>query len=77
MTADREFIGQDWFAYLLENKIPFFIRIKQNQLVNFGDHKKKLKEFFEHLNCKETRHLYHMLDDPDYLLWVKRLAESS
>lgn len=74
LTADREFIGQDWFAYLLKNKIPFFIRIKQNQLVNFGDHKKKLKEFFEHLNCKETRHLYHMLDDPRLFIVGKKVG---
>ncbi len=30
VTADREFIGRDWFRYLLREKIPFRIRIKEN-----------------------------------------------
>lgn len=30
VTADREFIGRDWFAYLKREKIPFRIRIKEN-----------------------------------------------
>jgi hypothetical protein len=29
IVADREFIGKKWFQYLIENKIPFVIRIKQ------------------------------------------------
>jgi len=28
VTADREFIGQDWIAWLLEQQVPFRIRIK-------------------------------------------------
>ncbi|HYE75018.1 MAG TPA: IS4 family transposase [Blastocatellia bacterium] len=30
VTADREFIGRDWFRYLRQKKIPFRIRIKEN-----------------------------------------------
>jgi hypothetical protein len=30
MTADREFIGRDWFRYLRRKQIPFRIRIKEN-----------------------------------------------
>ncbi len=30
VTADREFIGRDWFGYLRREKIPFRIRIKEN-----------------------------------------------
>ena len=33
VTADREFIGRDWFRYLRLRKIPFRIRIKENILV--------------------------------------------
>ena len=29
-TADREFIGTDWFRYLRKNRIPFRIRIKES-----------------------------------------------
>ena len=30
LLADREFIGTEWFEFLIANKIPFAIRIKQN-----------------------------------------------
>ncbi|MCP9496535.1 MAG: IS4 family transposase [Pyrinomonadaceae bacterium MAG19_C2-C3] len=30
VTADREFIGRDWFAYLRRERLPFRIRIKEN-----------------------------------------------
>lgn len=30
ILADREFIGGDWFKWLLNNKIPFYIRIRNN-----------------------------------------------
>lgn len=33
LAADREFIGQEWFKYLIKNNIDFRIRIKDNTLV--------------------------------------------
>jgi hypothetical protein len=33
VTADREFIGTAWFAYLCKEKIPLRIRIRENLLV--------------------------------------------
>ncbi|MBI2786205.1 MAG: hypothetical protein HYX60_07855 [Legionella longbeachae] len=30
ILADREFVGKDWFGWLLKEKIPFHIRIKNN-----------------------------------------------
>jgi hypothetical protein len=31
LTADREFLGQEWFEYLLEHsKLPFRIRIRES-----------------------------------------------
>jgi hypothetical protein len=32
LLADREFVGQEWFSYLLKEGIPFFIRIKNNSI---------------------------------------------
>ena len=32
LLADREFVGGDWFCWLREQKIPFNIRIKQNNI---------------------------------------------
>jgi len=32
LLADREFVGQDWFKWLEREKIPFFIRVKQDAI---------------------------------------------
>lgn len=37
LLADREFIGTLWFRFLIEQKIPFIIRIKQNSMVEIGE----------------------------------------
>lgn len=36
LTADREFIGNAWFKWLMKNKIDFRIRIRENTLVANG-----------------------------------------
>lgn len=33
LLAEREFIGEEWFRFLIEQKIPFIIRIKRNSMV--------------------------------------------
>ena len=33
LTADREFVGQEWFSYLLKQGISFCIRIRKNMSV--------------------------------------------
>lgn len=37
LVADREFIGAQWFDFLVETDIPFVIRVKQNQIVVLGE----------------------------------------
>jgi transposase len=37
LLADREFIGTQWFRFLIEQKIPFIIRVKQNSMVEIGE----------------------------------------
>lgn len=37
LLADREFIGTQWFRFLIERKIPFIIRVKQNSMVAIGE----------------------------------------
>lgn len=32
LLGDREFIGGNWFGYLLKNKIPFDLRVKSNHV---------------------------------------------
>ena len=34
LTGDREFIGKDWMAWLTTQKIPFYLRLRENQLVS-------------------------------------------
>jgi len=33
LLADREFVGKEWFNFLLENAVPFLIRIKESFLI--------------------------------------------
>ncbi|MEM1327941.1 MAG: IS4 family transposase [Bacteroidota bacterium] len=33
--ADREFIGQEWMDYLLHNRVHFFIRLRNNQYLEY------------------------------------------
>ena len=40
LLADREFIGTQWFRFLIEQQIPFIIRIKQNSTVEIGENEK-------------------------------------
>jgi transposase len=40
LLADREFIGTQWFRFLIERKIPFIIRVKQNSMVEIGENGK-------------------------------------
>ena len=42
VTADREFIGRDWFRYLRREKIPFRLRIRENLKVTTARGHKKV-----------------------------------
>ena len=37
LLADREFIGGRWMGFLLQNKILFAIRVKENSIIHFQD----------------------------------------
>lgn len=37
LLADREFIGAEWLEFLIENNIPFAIRLKEDRLIRLGD----------------------------------------
>lgn len=38
LLADREFVGTEWFHFLITEKIPFVIRIKKNFALKIEDH---------------------------------------
>lgn len=49
LLADREFIGQDWFGFLIKQKISFYIRVRNNTLVQTANGKvTKAYRFFPH-----------------------------
>ena len=49
LTADREFIGQEWFDWLKEKKIPFVIRVKSNILIDEN-----------HLGSRDAKSCFHI-----------------
>ena len=54
LTADREFMGEEWFAYLLEHaKIPFRIRIRESDKLDDGLKCLKAKVVFSALGVGE------------------------
>ncbi len=50
LTADREFIGKEWFEWLNKNKIPFVIRIRNNSSISESVFDSKhVNELFDHV----------------------------
>ena len=53
LLADREFIGQEWFAFLMENGIPFAIRLKEEQIIRIDGRELSLRSWLS--RCKGVR----------------------
>jgi Transposase DDE domain len=54
LTADREFLGEEWFEYLLEHsKLPFRIRIRESDKLDDGKKCLKAKVVFSALQVGE------------------------
>lgn len=59
LLADREFIGEKWFKWLLKEQILFYIRIKKNQVTTDSRGKTVyVNELFRGLKPTEVRALY-------------------
>lgn len=53
VTADREFIGFDWIAWLLQEQIPFRIRIKAGEYLMHKDGREhKARDWFVQRACR-------------------------
>jgi len=50
LIADREFIGEDWFRYLIAAGINFVVRIKSNMWMNAGGNIIKAGKLFSQVN---------------------------
>jgi len=60
LTADREFVGKEWFGYLLQNPLtPFRIRIRENHLLAKGCQRLKVSVVFQALQPGESQVLRH------------------
>lgn len=60
LTADREFVGKDWFGYLLSDPLtPFRIRIRENHKLSRGRVSLHVKIAFADLAVGQTKILRH------------------
>lgn len=58
LTADREFIGKEFFAYLKETCIPFVIRLKKSEITtNSQGLDVSIDGLFHHLKAGESKAL--------------------
>ena len=56
LLGDREFIGEEWIKFLLDSRIPFTIRIKENfNIPNARGKMRPAKNFFRNLAPGEVR----------------------
>ena len=85
ITCDREFIGEDWFGYLLKSKVEFRIRVRENfKVPNSSGKIIPVRLLFRHLkiNVKSVLRKPRLIDghklyisgmrllDGDYLIVV-------
>jgi hypothetical protein len=55
--ADREFIGEEWFEYLIYERVPFYIRIRENMKIRVaGKGIKTAFWMFNHLKLGSYHH---------------------
>lgn len=60
LLADREFIGEDWFRYLIKQKIDFSIRVRENLMATGANARQMLlKRLFESLANGASTTLRH------------------
>ena len=49
-------MGEKWFKALQKNKAPYFIRMKENTLIPWGDDQTiQIKMLFQHLKGSQNR----------------------
>ena len=62
LLADREFVGEQWIAYLNRRSIRYYIRIRENFYIINPRNDKKIKAsvMFSDLKCDECRHLHRI-----------------
>ncbi|CAF23738.1 unnamed protein product [Candidatus Protochlamydia amoebophila UWE25] len=56
-TADREFIGSEWFEFLINSKIPSYIRVKEDTQVlhTKGNYTVGLRDICKEIKCGKKK----------------------
>ena len=57
IIADREFIGREWFGFLINNPIKFYLRIRENLFVSHKGRELKVFWLFNNLPLNTTRQI--------------------
>ncbi|MER0442889.1 IS4 family transposase [Emticicia sp. W12TSBA100-4] len=57
LMADREFIGQEWIGFLSSHPIKFYLRIRENLMVNQKGRELKVFWLFNNLPLNQVRSL--------------------
>ena len=58
LVADREFIGRDWFAFLLEQSVDFVIRLRGNTSLTLDDGRRRYAATFNERMPRNTTRYY-------------------
>jgi hypothetical protein len=54
LMGDREFIGDEWMAYLQHRKIPYIMRLRANQhVVRYGHKTRSIADIVQHLHRRQ------------------------
>lgn len=77
LLADREFIGEVWWRWLLRQRIPFWIRIKESQLAHDQGQTYALKRLFESLRVGESRCIRRRLKVSECSVYLSALRLDS
>jgi hypothetical protein len=80
LTADREFVGKDWFGYLLNDPLtPFRIRIRENHQLRHGCQSLKVSILFQNLQVGQHKVLRHTRQRWGHWIYIAalRLEDSS
>jgi hypothetical protein len=71
LTGDREFIGQEWFDYLIKHQIEFRLRIKKNMMISRSNGQfSPAENFFRSLPLSTECQLVDRRWVCGHLLWV-------
>jgi hypothetical protein len=57
IIADREFIGQEWFKFLIDNPIKFYLRIRENLIVSHKGRELRVSWLFNNLPLNTIRQI--------------------